>query len=174
MKPIVKRLCGMFMAKRYSPHLSVGRIDNPVGAGGALEPRVLAYLLNPYECHDQGDRILRSFIRLIDLPVPKSLAETRIRTAVAIDPVHKLDILVDLPQVFYIGINNCLAKSGPDECQACLDWLGHSGTMVSGRYLVHITSNDDEHSRLMWQKSDRAQLISLSFNDLAAWLLAPL
>jgi PD-(D/E)XK nuclease superfamily len=100
----------------------------------------LAFLLNPSQRHDQGDRYLRSFLALLDITVRDGLDRAEVITEHPIAPYGQLDVLIRIPSVLTVCIENKVAARDQDnQISRYLAWLNSLRTGSDIRAVVYLT-----------------------------------
>jgi hypothetical protein len=136
----------------------------------------LAFLLNPRQRHDQGDRYLRSFLSLLDISVRGGLDRADVTTEHTIAPygwsgeLRRLDILVRIPSVLTLGIENKVdAQDQEYQIRDYLAWLGSQTPRPDIRALVYLTPQARAPQSSL-QNVDDQPLKLLSYAQIADWL----
>jgi hypothetical protein len=130
----------------------------------------LAFLLNPREWHDQGDRYLRSFLALFAINVLVPLEHAEVITEHPIPPYGQLDLLVRLKSEFVVCIENKVgARDQQNQISRYLNWLNLQGPSSEPRAVVYLSPNgrppQDPAIGL-----DVTPLKLLSYEQIADWL----
>jgi hypothetical protein len=131
--------------------------------------KFIAFLLDPREQHDQGDRFLQSFLKLTRVLIPEHLHVAEVFTESTI-PKGRLDILVRIPPELTLCIENKVwAGDQEDQIGKYLVWLNSSSVETPSRALIFLTRTGSAPQGGV-NNSFASQLRLLSYSALADWL----
>lgn len=143
--------------------------------------RVIAWLLDPFGSHGQGDRFLSSFLASVsvDWPAP-SVARAKVRNEAPFtrgSQTRRLDVLVTSGR-YALAIENKLTAI--DQPGQVSDYLSHlAANYGQNALLIYLTQEDErvpsEESveRRLKSKAEReGRLLCRSYSQLMDWLLA--
>jgi hypothetical protein len=130
----------------------------------------LAFLLDPSQSHDQGDRYLRSFLELIDVVVPETLDNIQVVVERPIPPYGQLDILIFIPSVLTICIENKIgARDQENQMSRYIEWLNADANSKGTRAAVYLSPSGRPPQRLPVGINTNI-LKLLSYGQIADWL----
>jgi len=132
--------------------------------------KFLSFLLNPSQRHDQGDRYLRSFLALVDITVRDDLDRAEVVTEHSISPYGQLDVLIRIPSVLTLCIENKVAAQDQDnQIKSYLNWLDSLRTGPDIRALVYLTPQARRPQDPLLG-CDVRPLKLLSYSQIADWV----
>ena len=130
----------------------------------------LAFLLDPLARHDQGDRLLRSFLRRlsIEVPVNVNLARSSVVREYTLGQYGRLDIAVFLPNGGIVGIENKV--DAPDREGQVFGYQQALGLLCRGAVGCHALLFLTPDGRQPRSCSAEVDVTCWSYGDLASWL----
>jgi len=130
---------------------------------------LLAYLLNPRAQHDQGDRMLRSFLERMGIEaLPQTLERTTVVCEHSLEERGRLDIALFLPNGRIVGIENKVdAGERPDQVRDYQLWLSQQQRWVAERHLLVFLTPE---GRAPDKQLAEIDLRSCSYETIADWL----
>lgn len=132
--------------------------------------KFLAFLLNPRQRHDQGDRFLRSFLHLIGITAPPHGLDTAEVTTETRISEGRLDILIRIPSKLTVCIENKVwAIDQEDQINKYLRWLNSASMITPSKAFVYLTPKGASPTNPIDDRF-RNQLIEVSYASLAGWL----
>jgi hypothetical protein len=134
----------------------------------------LAYLLDPAAQHDQGARILKSFLAHLNIGVPAAidLERAKVTAEQAADEHGRLDIVIALPGGMVVAIENKVdAGEQEEQIARYQQWLANQGPALrSSHRLIFLTPDGRRPSKE--NPATGIQIGCCSYEQLARWLSA--
>jgi len=134
----------------------------------------LAYLLDPTAQHDQGARILKSFLAHLNIGIPAAtdLEGTKVTAEQALGEHGRLDIVITLPGGMVVAIENKVdAGEQEEQIARYQQWLVDQGPALrSSHRLIFLTP--DGRRPLKENPTTGIQVWCCSYEQIARWLSA--
>lgn len=151
-----------------------------IGSDELSLSRALAWLLNPRGSHGQGDRFLRSYLALCDLPwstdaaCEKAFVRVEAQTDRILADRRRIDILITTPS-WAVAIEN--KPFAADQRAQVADYFSHLATLAPQAHaLVYLTGDGRDptegslpnHQREL--RKARGELVNQAWKVLPQWL----
>jgi hypothetical protein len=134
----------------------------------------LAYLLDPVAHHDQGARMLKSFLAHLNIGVGSAtdLERAKVVSEHAVGELGRLDITISFPNGVIVAIENKVdAREQEQQVARYQEWLATERRLPHGSHtLIFLTPDGRRPSNE--SATAGIEVRCCSYQDIARWLLA--